>query len=104
MLEIGKYTIEAHERTGRKVFETADILFAVGERAKFIAKGAREKGMKKDKIFEFATAEEAKKSIQEKIEQGDIILIKASRAMKMEKIVKEIMAEPEKAKELLVTE
>ena len=43
-----------------------------------------------------------KEKVQEKIQEGDIILIKGSRSMKMEKIVKEIMAEPEKAKELLV--
>jgi len=102
MLEIGKYTLEVHERIGRKVAETADLLFTVGERAKFIAKGARENGMAKDKIFEFHTSEEAGKPLQVLMKQGDIILIKASRAMKMEKIVKEIMAEPRKAKRLLV--
>ena len=58
--------------------------------------------MKKDKIFAFCTFDEAGKPLQDKIEEGDIILIKGSRAMKMEKIVQEIMAEPDKASELLV--
>lgn len=102
MLEIGKYAPEAHEGVGRKAAETTDLLFIVGERAKFIVEGAKAKGMEKDKIFEFCTSDEAGKPLQERIEEGDIILIKGSRAMKMEKIVKEIMAEPEKAKELLV--
>ncbi len=102
MLEIGKYAPEVHEQVGRKAAEVVGILFTVGERAKFIAKGACDKGMEKNKIFEFCVSDETGKPLQEKIEEGDIILIKGSRAMKMEKIVKEIMAEPEKAEELLV--
>ena len=104
MLEIGKYAPEAHERIGRKAVEVVDLLFTFGERAKFVAKGAREKGIAGDKISEFHTSDEAKRPLQEIIEQGDIILIKGSRAMKMEKIVKEIMAEPREAKTLLVQE
>lgn len=102
MLEIGQYTPEAHERIGRKAAEVSDLIFTVGERAKFIAKGAREKGIARDKVFEFYTSEEAGKPIQDIIREGDVILIKASRGMKMEKIVKEIMAEPRKSKTLLV--
>jgi UDP-N-acetylmuramoyl-tripeptide--D-alanyl-D-alanine ligase len=102
MLEIGRYAPESHQRIGRKVAEVADLLFAVGGRAKFIAEGAREKGMPNDKIFEFCTSEIGGKPLQDIIEEGDIILVKASRAMKMEKIVREIMAEPRKAKTLLV--
>ena len=102
MLELGHYALEVHGQIGRKAAEVANLLFTVGERAKFIAEGAREKGLEKDKIFEFCTSDETGKPLQEKLEEGDIILIKGSRAMKMEKITKEIMAEPEKAKELLV--
>ncbi len=104
MLEIGKYAPEAHQRTGRKAAEAVDLLLTIGQRSKFIAKGAREKGMQKNKISEFYTSEEAGKPLQKIIESGDIILVKGSRSMKMEKIVEEIMAEPEKAKELLVQE
>ncbi len=102
MLEIGKYAPDVHEQVGRKAVEAVDLLFTVGERAKFIAEGARAKGMAKNKIFEFYASDEAAKPLQEIIQEGDIILIKASRAIKMERVVKEIMAEPEKAKELLV--
>jgi UDP-N-acetylmuramoyl-tripeptide--D-alanyl-D-alanine ligase len=55
-----------------------------------------------DNIFSFDNAEEAGRFLQDRIRQGDIILVKGSRAMAMEKVVKEIMAEPEKAGELLV--
>jgi hypothetical protein len=36
------------------------------------------------------------------IAPSDVILIKGSQSMRMEKIVKELMAEPDRAKELLV--
>ena len=56
----------------------------------------------KRKIFQFDVSDGAGKVVQEQIKEGDVIFIKGSRAMEMEKVVKEIMAEPEKAEELLV--
>lgn len=104
MLELGVYTEEGHRRVGRKAVQVAELLFTVGERAKFIADEARICGFEHDKIFEFSRAENAQKPLQAKIKKGDIILVKGSRSMHMEKIVKEIMAEPEKAEKLLVQE
>ena len=46
--------------------------------------------------------EEAGKFVKERIKTGDIVLVKGSQAMRLEKIVKEIMAEPLRASELLV--
>jgi len=102
MLEIGKYAPEAHRIIGKKAAEVADLIFAVGSRSKFIAESAIKSGFAQSKIFEFDKSEDAAKIVQEKMEEGDIVLVKGSRGLKMEKIVKEIMADPEKAKELLV--
>jgi len=102
MLEIGEYAPEAHRRVGRKAAAIADLIFTVGPRAKFIAEAAVKYDFDEKKIFQFDVSDEAGKIVQEQIKEGDIILIKGSRAMKMEKIIKEIMAEPERAKDLLV--
>jgi len=102
MLEIGEYAPEAHRRVGRKTAEIADLIFTIGPRAKFIAESAIRYGFDEKKIFQFDVSDEAGKIVQEQIKERDIILVKGSRAMKMEKIIKEIMAEPEKARELLV--
>ena len=59
-------------------------------------------GFAQSKVFEFDKSEDAAKLVQEKIHEGDIILVKGSQSIRTEKIVKEIMAEPEKAKEILV--
>ena len=90
MLEIGKYSIEAHETIGDLVAGIADILITVGPRAKFIAESAKAAGLSEGKIFIFEEAEEAGKKLQNLIKKGDLILIKASRAIKLDKVVEEI--------------
>ena len=75
----------------------------MGERARDIARGAQEAGFSKDKIFSFPFLQEAGLFLQERLKENDIVLIKGSRGIKMEEIVYEIMAEPWKAQELLVS-
>ncbi|OGZ37305.1 MAG: hypothetical protein A3D38_00065 [Candidatus Portnoybacteria bacterium RIFCSPHIGHO2_02_FULL_40_23] len=102
MLELGQYAEEAHREIGKKAASIVDLLFVVGARAQFIADEAKKHGLSHKKIFEFNEPEKAGLILQEKLEPGDIILVKGSQSMRMEKVVKEIMAEPEKAKKLLV--
>lgn len=102
MMELGKHTIEAHEKAGKTAAESANILFAVGQRARFIAESAEENGMSRDSIFVFDDSETAGRKLQDMIKPGDIILVKGSQYMRMEKVVKEIMAHPEHAESLLV--
>jgi len=102
MLEIGRYTAEAHQKIGKKAAEIGDLIFAVGTRAKFIVEAAIKAGFPKNKIFHFMDSKEAGKAVQKELKEEDIVLVKGSRAMEMERIVKEIMAEPNKADELLI--
>jgi UDP-N-acetylmuramoyl-tripeptide--D-alanyl-D-alanine ligase len=102
MLELGSYTEQGHREVGVATAEVVDTLITVGERAKMIAKAAKQNGMSDDNVFSFGDPLSAGKFIQQRIKQGDIVLIKGSQGARMEKIVKELMAEPLKAKELLV--
>jgi UDP-N-acetylmuramoyl-tripeptide--D-alanyl-D-alanine ligase len=79
-----------------------DLLITVGERSRDIARGALEAGMNENNVFMFSGAEEAGKFIQNRIKQNDLILVKGSQGVRSEKIVKEIMAEPLNARNLLV--
>ena len=79
-----------------------DYLVAVGERANFITLGAKEAGLLETHIFHFDTTKEASEFLLSKINMGDVLLIKGSQFMRMEKIVQSLMAEPERAKDLLV--
>lgn len=103
MLELGEKTESAHRQIGLAAAELpVDYLVTVGARSKFIAEEAESYGMPKDRIMSFADSDEARLPIQDLIKPGDVILVKGSRAMRMEKIVREIMAEPGRADELLV--
>lgn len=103
MLELGSYSEEGHKEVGRYVYKSGiNTLIVIGERARDISRGAQEAGMSRDNIFEYADITEAGRFVRQRLQHGDLIFIKGSQGMRMEKIVKELMAEPLRVKELLV--
>jgi len=102
MLELGKFSIDEHKRLGKRSANMCDVLVAVGVRGKFFAEAALKARMAKKKVFVFENSVQAGDFLKEYIEEGDIILVKGSQGVRMEKITKQIIAEPERAKELLV--
>ena len=102
MLELGAYTEGAHFQLGKQAAGLGlDFLVTVGERAKLIAQAAEEGGLTENQITKFAKSEEAGLFLQEKLKPGDLVLIKGSQGVRMEKIVVELMAEPARAGELV---
>jgi UDP-N-acetylmuramoyl-tripeptide--D-alanyl-D-alanine ligase len=100
---LGINTEITHREIGHYVAENGiDKLVTIGEMAKEIASAAKEAGMSEKSIFSFTDIKSANKFIQDKIKENDVVLVKGSAVMRMEKVVKEIMAEPLKAKQLLV--
>lgn len=103
MTELGAATEDGHRTVGAAVVDRGiNFLVTVGARAKFISDQATHMGYPKDRLAGFDTAAEAGKFVQDLVKPGDVILVKGSRVMAMEKIVKEIMALPEQAHALLV--
>jgi UDP-N-acetylmuramoyl-tripeptide--D-alanyl-D-alanine ligase len=102
MLELGKHTNEAHKNIGKIARENCDVLFVVGPRAQNIKEGAIEAGMNKEKIFEFANSIEAGEFIKTFVRNGDIVLIKGSQGMRMERTVEAILLDKENKNKLLV--
>lgn len=103
MLELGPETENAHREIGHRMAELGiDILITVGEAGKQTAQAAREAGMDEHRVLSFADSQSAGRFLQDVIKKGDVILIKGSQGIRTEKIVKELMAEPLRAKELLV--
>jgi UDP-N-acetylmuramoyl-tripeptide--D-alanyl-D-alanine ligase len=90
MLELGKYSIEAHEEIGRLAAGVFDVLVTVGPRGKFIAGSAVKSGFPRHKVLSFDTVNEAGKAVQSLVKKGDLILIKASRGVGLDKIIEEI--------------
>jgi UDP-N-acetylmuramoyl-tripeptide--D-alanyl-D-alanine ligase len=59
----------------------------VGENAAYIAEGAVSSGLKKENVYSFKTVEEANTILKDIVSGEDVILVKGSRGMKMEKAV-----------------
>ncbi|HEY4479277.1 MAG TPA: hypothetical protein VI981_02895, partial [Candidatus Paceibacterota bacterium] len=78
------------------------FLITVGFRARYIAEGALAAGMHESKILQFEDAEEAGEALELMLEQGDVVLVKGSQSMRMEKTVEAVMAHPEDKEKLLV--
>lgn len=101
MMELGKYSVNEHEKAGAQA-AFADMLITVGIRAKHFADGARKAGYDENKIFEFEDSLKAGEYLDEMIQEGDVILVKGSQSIRMERTVEEIMANPEEKEKLLV--
>jgi UDP-N-acetylmuramoyl-tripeptide--D-alanyl-D-alanine ligase len=101
MLELGAYSVSEHHKVGVRVAHAADIVVTVGMRARKTAEATLEKGFAQEAVFQFDRALDAAEHLKSIVGDGDVILIKGSQGMRLERAVKELMAEPERAKELL---
>ncbi len=90
MRELGEYSIEAHERVGRMASQAANVLITVGVAGKIIAEAAKKHGMARRNIQSFDTADEAIDAVQNTLKKGDLVLVKGSHSMELDKIVDSI--------------
>lgn len=101
MRELGSVSEVEHVALGQYIVGKTYVLVTVGESAKHIARAAVAAGMDEGHVFSFDLPDPAGRFLQERIHPGDLLLIKASQGTRCEKVVKELMAEPERAGELL---
>jgi len=88
MLELGETAVEAHREIGRIAARLGvDILITVGELSRLMLAGARDAGMPEDRLFAAGSHAEAATLLKQHSGEGDVVLIKGSRGMKMEKIL-----------------
>jgi len=88
MLELGDFAEEAHQQMGQKVRELSiDLLLTVGEWAPVIAESAIRHGFPLERAKVVESHPEAISILKQWIQEGDWILVKGSRGMRMEKIV-----------------
>ena len=90
MLELGRKARTFHIQAGREVAKICDVLIAVGRFSKLAAQAARDCGLNIENIFTCRTVQEAAKILRSKlsVKNSDIVLVKGSRAMKMEEVLK----------------
>jgi len=94
MLELGSFEEEAHRMVGRRVAEVADMLIAVGRRARWIAEEATLCGMAGEQITIVAQNDEVVALLRDQMRPGDYVLIKGSRGAAMEGIVSALQRQP----------
>ena len=91
MAELGAYSEGAHEEIGRQAAELGIAqLFAVGKMAPVTGRAARAAGL--NRVFEFADVETAAAAVKSFVKPGDLVLLKASRAMRLERIAELLKA------------
>ncbi len=85
MAELGAQSEAAHEEIGRRTAELGiGQLFAVGKMASVMARGAQRAGL--NRVMAFADVDTAAAAIKSFIKMGDLLLLKASRASRLERV------------------
>lgn len=90
MLELGRYSVTEHERIARIAGESADVIITVGIRARAFATAP-----KKAEVVQFDNARAAAAALRDTVEPGDVILIKGSQSVRMERVVKALLRDRE---------
>lgn len=102
MMELGQFSSREHEEVGARVAKVADLLVTIGVRSRKMAEGALENGMSEKNILQYEYSDRAGRELQNLLEPGDVVLVKASQSVRAEKVVEEIMANPLEAEKVLV--
>jgi len=102
MLELGDYTHDEHYKIGKMAAASCHKLFTVGIRSRVTAEGALVEKMSDDNIMQCDTSIEAGKELVKIIQAGDVIYIKGSQSMRMERAIKMILSETHNPKSVLV--
>ncbi|MGL5316170.1 MAG: glutamate ligase domain-containing protein, partial [Peptostreptococcaceae bacterium] len=87
MFEMGELAEYGHRLAGKSTIDNADVLITIGNDSKFIGDEAKNLGFIEENIHHFETKEDAINEIDDLVKEKDIVLVKASRGMKLEKIV-----------------
>jgi UDP-N-acetylmuramoyl-tripeptide--D-alanyl-D-alanine ligase len=95
MAELGAQTEAAHIEVGRRTAEAGvGQLFAIGEMAPVMAKAARDAGL--NRVFEFVDADTAASAVKSFVKPGDVVLLKASRVARLERVAEALRADGRK--------
>ena len=89
MLELGAASEPGHRQTGKWAADAADLLVAYGPLSAAMAEAARQKGLQ---TIHCQAAEEVVEYLRQNVRPGDVVLAKASHAMKLDDVLKQLYA------------
>ncbi len=87
MLELGAQELQFHRDAGRQIPRSIDVVIGVGRRSRALLEGAREAGFAGESLHHFDNAEAAGEFLKTEIREGDLVLIKGSRGVGLDKAV-----------------
>jgi UDP-N-acetylmuramoyl-tripeptide--D-alanyl-D-alanine ligase len=87
MLELGDYEREGHEKVGMRALEVVDLLITVGPRGRIIGETALRWGMPAGQVHMVEDAAAAIDLLESLVAEDDVILVKGSRALRLEQVV-----------------
>ena len=88
MKELGEASDALHQAVGKKAAESGvEKLFVIGEFSAQLLLGAKKAGLNGSSVSQFDNADDLVKQLGLALQAGDVVLVKGSRAMKLEKIV-----------------
>jgi UDP-N-acetylmuramoyl-tripeptide--D-alanyl-D-alanine ligase len=87
MLELGQYEKQGHEIVGVRAAEVADALITIGTLGHLIGTAAHLAGMQSRNITEFENTDEAIAYLQKSLTDKDVVLVKGSHGIRMDRIV-----------------
>ncbi len=94
MLELGPYEQQGHEMVGARAAEVVDELVTVGERGRMIAEAAIQAGLLSQSVTALETSAQAVDFLMDRLGPADVVLIKGSHGMRMDRIVAALEVEP----------
>jgi UDP-N-acetylmuramoyl-tripeptide--D-alanyl-D-alanine ligase len=96
MLELGQTSPELHRNVGRTCAERGvDWLLAVQGNARFLVEGAVEAGMSPERAIFFSTPEAAAERCLAMLRPADVVLVKGSRGVHLEKVIELLQSSEE---------
>ena len=88
MFELGKYTKELHEKVGKEIVKNKiDVLICSGENSKYIIESVKNSSTK---TIYFENKKQIIEKLQKELKNGDVVLVKASNAMKFYEICQKL--------------
>ncbi len=88
MWDLGDHSVAFHQQVGEKIGSgNIDMLIGVGPKTRDLIAAAESVGLAKDKIRWFETTDRICKEIRKELLAGDVVLIKGSRGMHLEKVL-----------------
>ena len=98
MAELGPQSIALHWQMGKDIVQIggAELVIACGQFARHVTAGARSTGLIRNRAVPCETIEDAMPYVGQAVLPGDIVLVKGSRVMGMERLIEALKQYPQR--------